>query len=662
MRKSVHLSVIIILIELLPAFVFGQMNLQNLLNLAKPPKAASIQSSLLTANGGCSSQLTQFFRWEKNSKSFYPDIKARRNLKRAGVYPDTLIIGVSPYDTLTITGTLVHNGPIFVALNGLLIIKHANLTNLGDLDVFNSGKVIIDSSTVSFPQSYFYQRSLMLLNKANVSISNSTLNYGGLSHNWLITDTASLSLYNDVESDWATTGLSYHGAININKTSEVGEIIIDDYTTLNLKNATTALLWHHIPDSANISWSFGTHDTAYGYLFNNTLPGVHGIEYHVTADSVYNVMWALMPSSGSNIVINNSKIRAIGAWFDKPADSVNVSGITDNANYSNFTAPLSDRILSFTNCTVKTWSFYVFHKSVINVTGCIAGEIGAENSSKIYGNDYVVDGSGGYHWTTDTATAFTDNATVYSYVRSEKNSIFLFAYGNIGNGGGASAIDNSLLIVVQSIMPSVPTALAGSDAEFDNINQPGMLFADSVAPVYGSAWIHRGPTSNWMYFKSWQLFYHAIDSSNWIPIAAADTNPVSNNLLANWSTHTLAAGNYALDLRLTDTWNNNADAVLDVTLYPPILGLKEMSALSGITIYPNPAHNEFNVSVHSPVAQNAIVELDNLAGQCLLKVNPELSTGNNLVTINTAGISAGEYICRIITQGGVSVQNLVIDK
>ncbi len=643
-----------------PGVLFAQTNIQSLLNMAKPPKTGTAKAEVQPVKSGYAPHLSQFFQQEKTCKSFYPNIHTRHGFKRAGTYPDTLIVGVAPYDTLTISGTLLHNGPIFVVLNGLLIIKNATLTNLGDLDVFNNGKVVIDSSTVSFPQSYFYQRSLMLLNKASVNISNSTLSYGGLSHNWLVTDTASLTVFNVKENDWATTGLSSHGSINISHTSEVGEIIIDDYTTLNLHHVSTALLWHHIPDSAVINWSFGRHDTAYGYLFNNAQAGVRGVEYNVTADSVFNVMWALMPSSGSNISVTNSKIRAIGAWFDKPADSVGVSGITDNANYSNFTAPLSDRILSFTNCTVQTWSFYVFHKSVINVTGCIAGEIGAENSSKIYGSDYVVDGSGGYHWTTDTSVAFTGNATVYSFVRSERNSIFLFAYGNVGNSGGASAIDKSLLIVVQSLLPSDPTATAGSAAEFDNINQPGMLFADSVAALYGSSWIHRGPTSNWMYFKNWQLFYHSADSSNWIPITAPDTNPASNALLANWNTHSLVSGSYDLDLRLTDTWNNKTDAMLAVTLYPAILGVKELSALNNVTVYPNPAQDVLNLGIVSSVNQNAAVELDDISGKCVLTKPCTLTSGNNLIRLNTAGLSEGAYICRIVTPEGIVTRHISV--
>ena len=300
--------------------VNAQQNLQSLLNKIRPIDATAPLLKPAPAKG-YSPHLSQLFQFEQKVKSFHPGIYARHNSQQINSYPDTLIVGAPPYDTLTITGTLIHNGPIFVALNGVLIIKNANVTNIGDLDVFNNGKVIVDSSVLSFPQSYFYQRSLTLINKANVSISNTMLSYGGLSHNCLVADTATLMLTHVNQTDWTTTGMSNAGTITINGTTEAGEFIIADYTTLNIKHATNAIFWHQFPDTAVINWSFGTHDTAYGYQFNNTKPGVRGIEYHINADSVYDVMWSMMPSAGSVVNITNSKIRSIGVWFDRPADS-----------------------------------------------------------------------------------------------------------------------------------------------------------------------------------------------------------------------------------------------------------------------------------------------------------------------------------------------------
>ncbi len=629
----------------------AQQNLQGLYNQLRPVAQSSVNSESATGKG-YTPHLTPLFALQEKTKSFHPNVYSTHSHTRVGSYPDTLIVGVKPYDTLIITGTLTHNGPIFVALNGVLIIKKATLTNLGDIDVFNHGKVIIDSSTLSFPQSYFYQRSLVLINKATVTISNTTLAYGGLSHNCEVADTAVLTLNNVTQPDWMTTGINNSGTISINGTNQAGEFILQDYCTLNIKHATNALLWHQFSDTSVINWSFGMHDTTYGYQFNNTKPGVRGIEYHVNADSVYDIMWGMMPSARSTVNITNSKIRSIGLWFDRPADSTQVSGMTDNATYSNFTTPLSDRTLTFSNCTVETWSFYVFHKSIINVTGCIAGEIGTENASKMYGTDYVVDGSGGYHWSADTSLIFADGATVYTYVRSEGNSLFIFAYGSVGGSGAEEAIDKSLLIMVQSSLPADPTAVNGGAAELDNINSPGNLFADSIAPVYGSAWIHRGPTSAWMYFKNWQLFYHAVDSSKWIPITGLDTNPASNSLLANWNTHSLASGTYLLELQVTDTWGNKVDAVREVTLLPLILGIDNLSASSGMNVYPNPNNGEFTIVESGKLKMENgknNIEIYNMLGE---KVYSQFSTLNSPFSINLSEEPNGIYLYRVTAEDG----------
>jgi len=339
--------------------------------------------------------------------------------------------------------------------------------------------------------------------------------------------------------------------------------------------------------------------------------------------------------------------------------STAVSGITDNATYSSFTTPLSDRTLTFTNCTVQTWSFYVFYKSIINVTGCIAGEIGTENGSKMFGNNYMVDGSGGYHWTSDTSYISSGNATVTSYVRSEKNGFFVFAYGTVGGAGAAEAIDNALLIVVQSSVPADPTVISGGCAWFDNINQTGNLFADSVAPINGSAWIHLGPTSAWMHFKHWQLFYQSVDSTNWIPITGIDTIPVSNNLLANWNTHGLASGPYNLDLRLTDSWGNSVDALRNVTLLPLILGISQISNPTGITIYPNPSNGLFTIQSSVLSAQSSI-EIYNTLGE---KINQQLNITNSTFNIDLSDQPAGVYFYRITDYTGNTVTGkLILEK
>ncbi len=74
---------------------------------------------------------------------------------------DTVYVGAALNDTLVITGVYNHEGPIFVFNDGVLIIHNASVINEGDIYVFGNGQLLCDSSNLTFPQQYFYQRGLI---------------------------------------------------------------------------------------------------------------------------------------------------------------------------------------------------------------------------------------------------------------------------------------------------------------------------------------------------------------------------------------------------------------------------------------------------------------------------------------------------------------------
>ena len=326
---------------------------------------------------------------------------------------DTLIVGYTPNDTLRITGNWTHIGPIIVLNSGVLIFKHANATIVGDIYVAGHGKAFSDSSSIYLPQQYLYQRSIVVVQNGYLNFSNTVFNYGGFSHSFVVRDSANAFLTNITNNDYTTTGLNGHANLTINGNNLTGEFIIDDYVNLHLRHATNALLWHQFPDTAVINHSFPNGTTVNSYVFNKTTPGVSGIEYNVQVDTSYNIQWSLMPVNGSNVTISNSTVRAVGLWF-MGADSCTVSGLVNNSNYSNFTAPLTDRNLQFINSSVQTWSLYPMQSSVVNLSGSIVGEIGTEGTSKLTGTGYVVDGSGGYCWSSDFSFLINSNTTVTS--------------------------------------------------------------------------------------------------------------------------------------------------------------------------------------------------------------------------------------------------------
>ncbi len=577
--------------------------------------------------------------------------------------PDTIIVGIAPFDTLNITSSFTHKGPIIIVRNGVLNIKDAIFTNVGDLYVLQNGQVNCDSSQLNFPQSYFYQRGLILVNHAKVSIHNSKLSYGGYTHICNVSDSAQLFFENVTQPDFMTTGLSKYGQISINGTNQAGEFIIQDQVKLSLKNASNALLWHHFPDTSVITWSFGTKDTVYNYQFNKFQKGIKGIEYQIFADSVYKIMWGMMPSAGSKIKISNSNIRTVGLWFDHSQDTTYVSGITNNTYYSSYTLPLKDRSLTLSNCNVQTWSLYAFKKSRINVSGCIVGEIGTYNSSSLVGSSFWNDGSGGYLYASDSALNYSVFTTASSAVRSEKNSIFVFGYSTIGSFGYAAALDQSLLVVIQSSIPSDPTVFGAAAVVYNYLNPLSLPYVDTMVEVSGSAWIHRGPTSVWMHFKNKQLFYQAPNDTAWNAIAPADTIPVSNQTIANWNTHLLTPGLYNLRLRITDNWGNKTDATRQVNLLSGLLtAVQSTENPFRFNIYPVPANDVLNIQFIDKKDETILLKIYDLNGKELMAQEYKFTLGLQGIQFNISAFQSGTYLLKLESNRGVAYSKFVINR
>jgi len=195
---------------------------------------------------------------------------------------DTLYVGISPNDSLTISGTYFHDGPIFIVGNGVLHFKNANATILGDIWLWgNKALLTADSSYLYFPQQYFYQRSLVLAGNSRVQYRNTTLDHSGLSHNVVLTDSAKIEMTNVTNIGFSTWGLYNKPNVYINKINEAGEFVTTGKANLIFKNAHTILLWHQIPKTGVINYSFAKGDTVMHYIFNNAQAGISGVQYSI---------------------------------------------------------------------------------------------------------------------------------------------------------------------------------------------------------------------------------------------------------------------------------------------------------------------------------------------------------------------------------------------
>ncbi len=608
----------------------------------------SLLSHRLTGGNGSSSPAAVIKKMEELKKL---DVSKLTHTAGGAKIYDTVFVGGVAHDTLRISGIYTHNGPIMVFNDGVLIIKNAIVNNTGDLFVFNYGRVLVDSSQVTFPQQYFYQRNVIAIQHGYINFHYSTFAYSGMSHGLVMGDSAIIDMNLVHNYDWTTAGLYGSPTVNIRGSNLGGEYILAYNATANFNNVDSLLLWHMFPNLAVINYVFPPGAAVYGYHFNNTVAGVSGINYAATADSCYNVWWGMMPSNGSDVTISNSTIRAIGALFQR-GDSVWVNGVYDNSSYTNYVMPVADRNLHLINSGVQTWSFYLSDSSKVKITNCTLGEVGTQQRSSVGASQTLVDGSGGYFWASDTSTTFAGNCTSYNTVRSERYGIFVYAYGNIPFTGPTS-IGHSVMVSVQNTMAADPVPYDGSICWMENIATPAAAHADSVIAVTGSAWIDQGPNGSWFDWMSYSLSYQLIGNTGWIYIVSDSVTEIRHNTLANWNTTGLAAGTYILRLVNKSTLGDTVEDFKAVTILPAATVLVNENADFKVSCYPNPATDVLNVESNTyPVSG---IRIYNVLGEIVYESAAKLN--KTMIDIHT--LDKGIYSIEFTANQKICLTRLV---
>ena len=574
---------------------------------------------------------------------------------------DTLIIGIPPLDSLTITGSFTHTGPVFVLGNGILRFKNANATIIGDLYVWGEHALVTaDSSYLYFPQQYFYQRSLVLAGKGTVIYRNTTLDHSGLSNNLALTDTSRIELDNVTNIGFTTCVMYTASEYNVNGINQAGEFVIVDHARLNFRHAKTILLWYQVPDAAVFHYAFPSGDTVQSYALNNTTPGISGINYSVNVDTCTDIMWALMPATGSDISITNSKIRSIGLWF-LGHDTINVSGLVGNSTYTDYTANLSDRNLRLINSSVQTWSLYPMDTSNLNVTGCILGEIGSQANSRLIATDAFVDGSGGYWSSNGQALILADNCMAVNAVRSTQNAFFIFAYCTL-NQGEAAAMGNSILMIIQSELPALPTLYDGSCVWYTRVEGPTSGLVDTIVPVFGSAWIKKTPSSHLMDFACYQMYWQKSGDTVWNPIGSKSYTEKHDEILANWNTQGFSPGLYYLKLVITDNTvdSNQNEAIQAINLLPRIFGIHQIpSSELSFRIYPDPVNENSVARFNLPAEDKLQISITDISGKLINQTERQFRKGGNMFNIGKLNLSKGSYTCVLKNSNWFCVQKFV---
>ncbi len=130
-----------------------------------------------------------------------------------------------------------------------------------------------------------------------------------------------------------------------------------------------------------------------------------------------------------------------------------------------------------------------------------------------------------------------------------------------------------------------------------------------------------------------------------------------------WSeeTYTLAIGSYNLkwEYYKDGSISNGSDtAWIDAITFPgsASVGIADIMAAS-ITIYPNPAQNEFYLNLQNDSYSNTIIIYDQTG-----KIIKKISSYQNKAPIDLSSLRNGIYICKIKTDNAVRFAKLIIEK
>ncbi len=556
---------------------------------------------------------------------------------------DTLVIGFEPGEELIIDFEWVHYGPILIIGDGILRFEGAHATILGDIITVENGQLIADSSYLYFPQDYFYQRILLLTGNSIMSFRNSTLDFGGLVHNMATVGSAVLEFVNVEKPDFSTVGMYEESVILIDSIDVAGEFIIDDDVNLEIKNSETILLWHQLGDGSVADIEFPDGNSVDHYEFNDQQSGVSGVGYDILIESCTEVMWGLMPTAGSDATISNSEIRTIGFWFEG-SDSVQVNGLVNNNYYEDYVAPLNDRNFHLINSDVMTWSLYSFDSAYVDVEGCILGEIGVMGHSEVSAYNYFCDGSGGYLWAGDTTFLVSGMSSLLSALRSTQNSILIFAYSAQMNGL-IQALDNSIMMLIQSNISSTPTYDPGAVIWMANMSGPGSAYQNSIVPIEGSAWIDKGNQSELMDFGYYVMYYQKDGDTTWQMIGDTNYMEVRDDILIDWNTQGVDPGAYYLKLDLWDDWGNGATATSGFTLLPDLLGTSDaLDNQMSFTVFPNPVSTtlHFRFIIDEPTTGR--LKIFDISGkEVAIVLNKTMAAGEHQIGYDINDLPKGIY-------------------
>jgi len=479
-----------------------------------------------------------------------------------------ILIGDTPAETLYITGNFFNEGNIFVFNDGVLRIKNADFNLNGDIYVYGGGKATADSSALNIIQYYIYHHSIVVADSGKLFITDCNTTFNGYQISIAVAGIAELRMNLVTNRDWITAGLYQSGRAILDRVGITGEWLFSNSCYARFNRVSDLLTWYFFEDGSDVTINFPEGDSTWGFYIDSTLPGVHGVNYHVEIDTSSNVMWAAIPLSGSTVIIDSSTLRTTGLMFSQ-WDSI--TGLVNNLHYQDWTLPVGDRMFRLRNTTIQTWNLYPTDSAFLEVRSSIFGELCAYEYSFATIQNSFCDGSGGHIEASANAINFCFLSSLSCDVIAKNRGLLVLGYTAMTTGS-IWATGASIMIIVNSQFPEDPIPSDTAIVFVAGITGPSSGRVNDTFPIYGSAWIDKG-YYNPQDFSFYQLFYRPTGDSTWIPIGDSQFTETRHATLDFWITVGLPEGPYDVRLILKDLTGDSIEALKQITLR--VLGQEE---------------------------------------------------------------------------------------
>ena len=310
-----------------------------------------------------------------------------------------------------------------------------------------------------------------------------------------------------------------------------------------------------------------------------------------------------------------------------------------------------------TDAAIKASSFQVtISNNIIEVTGGASGIIVSTGPpTNIIGNQITI-----YEWAIDDNTTGIKSSAGFGVVIGNK-----IDGGKIGywSSSGATLFENNTIMNCHYGFYSSGNEEVKNN-EISNCTGHGLVLCGVKGPISQNNIHHNDSAGVFLIFpcdlgggEQSGLGLNKLQNNGYYDLIVNcqsfehDTVFARNNF---WDHNTM--GNI---LSFDVNWEECEDLFIDVMDFNPSAVTNVSVPITGLSLYPNPANDIFEVRSLEFKVENANIELFNLNGRKLLSKN--IQKGNENIEIDISPLKSGIYFCKISTDKKNTTKKLIIE-